>query len=151
MSRWQLKQVPPICERLIGFSIPDNGEFLVISYEGTHVLRLGTSVTVETDEEFAEYDLYDPDSGQACYRGLDYRLIGLHGGTPLLDGLDGERLNLDSATKRLSVFKNGDVVFSVDHENFSGDWAAATFSTDSMFIVLGCPYDFDFRIYERVD
>lgn len=33
------------------------------------------------------------------------------------------------------------------YQNFSGDWAAATFSPDGQFILLGCPYDFDFRVW----
>ena len=69
MDQWQRLPVPPICERMIGFSVPQDGEVLVVSYEGMHLLRLGPEVTVETDEGFAEYDRYDPESGLARYRG----------------------------------------------------------------------------------
>jgi hypothetical protein len=37
------------------------------------------------------------------------------------------------------------------YANFSGAWAAATFSTDGKYVVLGCPYDFDFVVLERED
>jgi hypothetical protein len=36
------------------------------------------------------------------------------------------------------------------YENFSGDWAIATYSPDGRYILLGCPYDFDFIALERV-
>ena len=134
---------------MIGFSVPQGGEVLVISYEGVHLLRLTSKVTVETNDEFAEYDIYDPDSGLARYRGKEYRIIGLQGGSPLLEAPNGERLALDTESETLSVVRNGETVFSVKYENFSGDWAVATFSLDGRYIVLGCPYDFDFMILER--
>jgi hypothetical protein len=134
---------------MIGFSVPQDGEVLVISYEGMHLLRLGPEVTVETDEEFAEYDLYDPDSGLARYGGKEYQIIGLHGGNPLMASPAGERLVLDTDAQTLAVEQNGETIFSTPYENFSGDWAAATFSPDGRYIVLGCPYDFDFLVLER--
>jgi hypothetical protein len=135
---------------MIGFSVPQDGEVLVISYEGVHLVRLGPKVTVETDGEFAEYDIYDPNSGMARYRGKEYRIIGLQGGNPLLESPYGERLVLDAESETLAVVQNGETVFLVPYKNFSGDWAAATFSPDGRYIVLGCPYDFDFLVLERV-
>ena len=149
MSTWHRLSVPPICERMIGFSIPQDGEVLVVSYEGTHLIRLGPEVTVETDDEFAEYDIYDPDTGVARYRGRQYRIIGLQGGSPLLKSPSGENLVLDTEGESLSVVQNGETVFSTTYKNFSGDWAVATFSPDGRYIVLGCPYDFDFVVLER--
>jgi hypothetical protein len=35
------------------------------------------------------------------------------------------------------------------YKNFSGGWAAATFSPEARYILLGCPYDFDFVVLER--
>jgi hypothetical protein len=134
---------------MIGFSVPDRGEVLVISYEGTHLLRLRHPVTVETDDALAEYDIYDPASGKANYQGRAYRIIGLHGGRPILDSPQGERLVLDMEAETLSVSRDGEIVFFTAYDNFSGDWAAATFSPDGRYIVLGCPYDFDFAVWER--
>jgi hypothetical protein len=68
MSKWKRLRVPPICERVVGFSVPQSGEVLVISYEGMHLLHLANEITVTTDDQFAEYDLYDPDSGKANYQ-----------------------------------------------------------------------------------
>jgi hypothetical protein len=147
---WRQIAVPGFCERLIGFSVPQDDEVLVVSYEGMHVVRLGSPVTVETDFENAEYDLYDPETGVCRYREKDWNIIGLFPGQPLHFGMDGERLVLDSKKLTVSVIKEGDVVWSSSYKNFSGDWASATFSPDGRFIVLGCPYDVDFRVWERV-
>ena len=146
---WQQRPVPGICERMIGFSVPQDGTVLVVSYEGMHLVRLGPPVTVETDEEHAEYDLYDPDAGVCRYRGKEWDIIGLYPGRPLLTGRDGEQLVLDAEAETVSVVRGGRAVWSSAFENFSGDWAAATFSPDGRFIVLACPYDFDFRVWER--
>jgi hypothetical protein len=58
---WQRIPTPDICERMIGFSVPQEDTVLVVSYEGTHLVRLGPPVTVETDNTYCEYDLYDFD------------------------------------------------------------------------------------------
>jgi hypothetical protein len=134
---------------MIGFSVPQADEVLVMSYEGTHLLTLGDEISVVTDEDFIEYDIYDPETGVAEYRGKKYQIIGLQGGSPLLDGKDRERLVLDEDAETLAVTQRDKVVFSTRYSNFSGDWAAATFSPDSRYIVLGCPYDFDFMAFKR--
>jgi hypothetical protein len=147
---WRRLPVPGICERMIGFSVPQDDTVLVVSYEGTHLVRLGQPATVETDPESAEYDLYDPDTGVCRYRGKEWEIIGLYPGRPVLTGRGGERLVLDAEGETVSVVKSGQEVWSSAFENFSGDWAAVTFSPDGRFIVLGCPYDFDFRVWEKV-
>jgi hypothetical protein len=149
MTTWRRLPVPPICERMIGFSVPQDGTVLVVSYEGMHLVRLGPPISVETDPEHGEYDLYDPDSGICHYLGKDWDIIGLHLGRPILTGCGGERLVVDAGAETLSVVKEGEAVWSSSFENFSGDWVTATFSPDGRFIVLGCPYDFDFRVFER--
>ncbi len=146
---WQRLTVPYICERMIGFSVPQDDTVLVISYEGTHLVRLGSPVTVETDPEYTEYDLYNPHVGECPYHGQVWDIIGLFPGHPLLDGRHGERLVLDASNLTVSVVKGGVPVWASKFDNFSGDWAAATFSPDGRYIVLGCPYDFDFRVWER--
>jgi hypothetical protein len=134
---------------MLGFSVPQDNTVLVVSYQGTHLVRLVPPVAVETDREFSEYDLYDPESGVCRYQGRAWDIIGLFPGRPLLDGRNGERLVLDAEGLTVSVVAGGEIVWSSGFENFSGDWAAATFSPDGRFIVLGCPYGFDFRVWER--
>ena len=146
---WQQITVPGICERMIGFSVPQQGSVLVISYEGTHLLHLGPPVTVETDDAYREYDVYEPATGICRYRDRDWQIIGLHPGRPLLGSPQGEWLELDGEANTISVLVGGAEVWSSRFVNFSGDWAAVTFSPDGRFIVLGCPYDFDFRVWQR--
>lgn len=150
MDQWRRLPVPSFCERLIGFSVPQEDTVLVVSYEATHLVHLGPPVRVETDAEHGEYDLYDPETGICPYLGKPWDILGLHPGRPLLTGRGGERLVLNAEAQTLSVLDDGEVAWSSTFENFSGDWAAATFSPDGRFIVLGCPYDFDFRVFERV-
>lgn len=149
MEEWRCIPVPGICERMLGFSVPQDGIVLVVSYEGTHLVRLGPPASVETDSEISEYDIYDPDTGVCRYMGKQWEIIGLHVGRPVLTGRDGEHLVLDAEAESLSVVRHGVVAWSSRYSNFSGDWVAATFSSDGRFIVLGCPYDFDFRVFER--
>lgn len=151
MSKWKRLRVPPICERVIGFSVPQSGEVLIISYEGMHLLQLANEITVTTDDQFAVYDLYDPDSGKANYQEKSYQIIGLHGGNPIIESPADEKLVLDAESETLSIGRNGQTDYSMKYENFSGDWAAATFSSDGKYVVLGCPYDFDFVVLERED
>jgi hypothetical protein len=134
---------------MIGFSVPQNDAVLIISYQGMHLLRLGTSITVETDPAYSEYDLYDPKTGVCNYRDLNWDIIGLFPGRPLHSNPYGERLQLDTEAETVSVIQGDGTCWSITYENFSGDWAAATFSPNGQFLVLGCPYDFDFRVFER--
>lgn len=147
---WRRLEVPGFCERLIGFSVPKTGRILIVSYDGVHLLHLDQPVRVTHSPEHAEYDIYDPDTGKATYRGSEYSILGLHGGSPVLASPSGERLELDTAREQLRVTAGDRVVFETRYDNFSGDWAAATFSPDGRWIVLACPYDFDFRVWQRV-
>jgi hypothetical protein len=135
---------------MIGFSIPQDGTVLVVSYEGMHLVRLGPPVNVETDDTYCEYDLYAPATGICRYRDRDWQIIGLHPGRPLLTSPQGEWLELDEKGETVSVLVSGEPVWSSPFKNFSGDWAAATFSPDGQFMILGCPYGFDFRVWQRV-
>ena len=147
---WQQLAVPAICERMIGFSVPQNATVLVVSYEGMHLVRLNTPITVETDEEYFEYDLFNHNTGIAEYRGREWNIIGLYPGHPTVATVDGELLQLDTKAKTVYVVKDGKVIWQSKFKNFSGDWVATTFSLDGRYIVLGCPYDFDFRVWERL-
>jgi hypothetical protein len=146
---WHPIAVPAFCERLLGFSVPRDRTVLVISYEGVHMLRLGESIGVSTDHRFVEYDVYDPETGIAEYDGARWDIIGLHKGRPIHSSPQGDQLVLSESTSSLQVVGGSSSSFTTTFENFSGDWAAATFSPDGEFVVLGCPYDFDFRVWRR--
>jgi hypothetical protein len=150
MGGWRQLETPNICERMIGFSVPQGETVLVVSYEGMHLVCLVPPVTVETDPEYCEYDRYNPQSGICCYRDREWDIIGLHPGRPILTGREGERLVLNREVGTVAVVHGNAEVWSSAYENFSGDQVAVTFSQDGRFIVLGCPYDFDFRVWERI-
>lgn len=149
MIQWKQLTVPPICERLIGFSVPVNNKILVISYEGTHLINLNNNITVKHDYNFCEYDIYDPESGLAYYQEQEYKILGLHGGKPITTNLYGETLELNFNSETIAIHKQEKIIYSVKYTNFSGDWAVATFSGDGKYIILGCPYDFDFVVWQR--
>ena len=149
MSDWKEVKMPPICERQIGFSIPEDNQFLVVSYEGTHLVTLGDEISVEHDYDYIEYDLYDPKKGFAEYRDRQWQIIGLYPGSPLLTSPQGESLRLDAEHEILYVIEGDDVRLTRGYDNCSGDWAAVTFSRDGMWIILGCPYDVDFVALRR--
>jgi hypothetical protein len=146
---WESIPLPWICERALAFSVPRDDNILIVSSEGMHLLHIGKSVTVETDDSQCERDRYNSAAGVCQYKGREWTMLGLYGGNPLLTSSRGEWLELDVAANTLSVFLGGEQVWSTNFGSFSGDWAAATFSPDGRFIVLGCPYGFDFRIWER--
>ena len=150
MALWHQLEVPYICERMIGFSVPQDRKVLVVSYEGMHIVNLSKPITVSTDNDYAEYDCYDPDTGIAKYADREWQIIGLFPGAPLTTRPNGDTLVLDQPSLSVSVIRDGAPIWSEIYENFSGDWAAATFSDDDWYIVLGCPYDFDFRVWERL-
>jgi len=149
MIKWSKIELPHICERLIAFSIPAEGEFLIVSYEGTHLVQLTPKVRVETDPNLPEYAAYDPDAAIARFRGHNYPMIGLHGGNPIIQNDKNEQLVLDASREQLSFLKNGSLVWKMGYKNFSGDWVMATFSKDDYHIVLGCPYGFDLVVLQR--
>jgi hypothetical protein len=146
-SEWLPLKVPPMCERLLGFSIPQHGSILVIGYDCTCLLHLGLSPTVERDDTISEYDVYDPDIGIAEFRDRSWRILGLHNGSPLLQAPQGESLRIVDHV--LEVGKQNRISLRVPIKNFSGDWEVATFSPDGHYIALGCPCDFDFRVWRR--
>ena len=150
LEPWRRIPVPSLCERMIGFSVPQGETVLVLSQEGRHLVSLNSPVTVETNHSCGEYDHYNPVTGICRYMEKTWQIIGLHPGHPILGSPQGEWLELDETAETVSVFLGTKEIWSASFENFSGDWAAATFSPDGRFIVLGCPYDFDFRVWQRV-
>jgi hypothetical protein len=146
---WEQVPLPYVCERLIALSVPEGGEFLVLSYEGLHHVTLASDVSVRTDPAHAEdYDIYDTDRGVLAYEGRKYWMLGLHGGEPVGDLPGGERLEVDPDAGRLSVTDQaGRLLADVGNFDLSEEWACATFSTDGNYIVIGTPNEL--RVYRR--
>ncbi len=147
MSRWIKKVVPPFSERLIGFSIPDEGRILIGAYDGVHVITLGDNIEVLRSVD-ADFDELAYERG-IVFEDKHYDLMGLITGKPILENPAGESLTIDPVSEVLSVAVGIETQFEMKYEKFSGDWAAATFSRDGNWIALGCPYDFDFVILQR--
>ncbi len=135
---------------MIGFSIPIDRNLLLLTYDGLKQMHLSKPITISTVDDSADpFDLYDPDTAKLRHGGKTWDLVGLHTGRPILERPNGDVLVLDEKGLRVSVTRGGKEIWSSDFENFSGDWVAATFSPDDSYIILGCPYDFDFRVWER--
>jgi len=147
---WQRLEIPQFCERLLVFSVPIRDRVLVASYEGMHQIQLNEPVTVSTDLDYFEYDCFDPETGLAEYDGELWNMVGLYPGKPIRQSPQGEELRLDTNQQEISVWQENQRRWFSPFENYSGDWAAATFSPDGNHIVLGCPYDFDFRVWKRL-
>ena len=97
---------------MIGFSVPNNAETAIVSYEGIHL----------------------PD--------MIYSILGLHGGTPILRSVHGERLEVLSETNRLLIHSTSSKQpVELPFEDLSGDWCKATFSVDGSWVLLGVPYE----------
>ncbi|HEU4560879.1 MAG TPA: WD40 repeat domain-containing protein [Longimicrobium sp.] len=134
--------------------MPQDNTVLTVSYEGMHLVHLGPPVTIESDHDHADWELWDGEGATFHYRGKAWEVLGLAKGQPLLTGHDGERLVVDVLNFDrgiISVVQHDQVIWSSPFKNFSGDWVSATFSPDGRFIVLGCPYDFDFHVWMRAD
>ena len=150
MQLWHSIPVPGFCERMIGFSVPVERDVLLLTYDGLKMMHISKPITISTLDDHADpHDFYDPDTGFADYRGIRWELLGIHPGRPVLERPNGERLSVDDSALRISVRRLDATVWESEYENFSGDWVAATFSPDDWYILLGCPYDFDFRVWER--
>jgi|GEM_PF-3188652 len=147
MSTWQEVPLPSICERAIAVSIPRSNQFLVVSYEGVHLVTYAPSPSVESDPTLPEYAAYDTETYTATFRDTTYPMIGLHGGNPRLFSRFQETLEIRG--DQLAIRSQDGTVLTRPFKNFSGDWAVATFSDDDAYILIACPYDFDFVLLRR--
>jgi hypothetical protein len=146
-------------DRLLGFSIPQGEDLILVTYDGIVRVRLGTPMMASLDERYPKGDpLYDLTSGELRYDGQTYQIIGVHGGIPILHNQWGERIVLDVEEERetsdgrrvratpeestlLIQAADGISVLAFTFRNFSRDWQRATFSRDGMYIALGMPYE----------
>lgn len=149
---WLQLRVAPLAERIVGFSIPVNQRFIVLAYDGVLTVRLSDRTEVISHEEIPGQDLYDSELGCAEYWGERYRVLGYgyDGGIGITHSPQGDELRLNVQTQRIQVVSGVELTLDEPFENLSGDWSAATFSDCGGYVVLGCPYDFDMRVYRRL-
>jgi hypothetical protein len=155
-------------ERMLGFSIPEGKELLIVTYDGIARVNLETLRKAPFDDRYPEGEgLYDlASSGELRYQGQTYQIVGILGGTPLLHNSLGERIVLGieeeletpdgrrvKATPAESTLviqdEDGTPSFEFTFRNFSRDWQRATFSRDGTHLVLGMPYDI--YAFRRID
>jgi hypothetical protein len=146
-------------ERLLGFSIPDGKELLIVTYDGIARLNLETVKQAPFDDRYPEGEgIYELASSEVRYQGQTYQIVGVYGGTPLLhnslgerivlgveeekDTPDGRRVKATSAESTLVIQdQDGTASFEFTFQNCSRDWQRATFTRDGTYLVLGMPYD----------
>ena len=149
-------------ERMLGFSIPERQELVIVTYDGIARLNLETLKQAAFDDRYPEGEgIYELASSELRYDGQTYQIVGVYGGTPLLQNSLGERIVLGveeeeeekdtpdgrhvKATSAESTLliqdQDGNPSFEFTFQNFSRDWQRATFSRDGRYVVLGMPYD----------
>ncbi len=132
-------QFPGFMERSVGFTVPDNGRFYVVSFDDLIYYQLDNddATSVEQDWELNEKEQV------IVLKGDKIPFIGLWGGSPLhkLEGI-GELQLKDSV---VSLAGTGGQIHRWEFENFSGDWEQVTFDRSRSAFLFGAPYDFDYR------
>jgi len=155
-------------ERMLGFSIPDGKELLIVTYDGIARLNLETLKQAPFDDRYPEGEgIYELARSALRYDGQTYQIVGVYGGAPLLhnslgerivlgveeeeeekeekeekDTPDGRRVKATSAESTLVIQdQDGTPSFEFTFQNFSRDWQRATFTRDGTYLVLGMPYD----------
>ena len=140
---WEKVELPGyIFERMVGFSLPADGEVAIVSFEGVHIIDLESPGNVLNDDRYPEgKGIYDERKQVLVYEGKIFKMLGVFGGEPILDSSQGEQLVFDLEKEILKVRQNNATLFQFDFEDLSGDWGYATFSSDSAYMLLGLPYD----------
>jgi hypothetical protein len=141
---WQRVKHGYICERIIGFSLPINGEVAVISYEGIHIVPLANPDSLSHHPEFAEGgNVYDADRHRLDFAGHNFCVLGLYGGQPRLCSSHGERISFDDGDVFTVSDANGRETFAHPYTDMSGDWRVVTFTPDDEYILFGIPYELE--------
>jgi hypothetical protein len=156
---WVELDLPPQdWDRMLGFSIPEGNELILVTYDGIASMSLGTPRMASIDDRYPEGEgIYNIASSELRYEGQTYQTVGVQGGTPILQNQWGERIVLGveqemetpdgrrvKSTGEVSTLliqdEEGNPSFEFTFRNFSRDWQRATFSREGTYIVLGMPY-----------
>jgi hypothetical protein len=123
-------QLPPISERIRGFTIPESGSMYVSDYDEIHKVTLSDPPTVEWIEgnpyEFEETPNY----------------LGVTAGSPILNA-GGFTLSYEfdpKADVQDVVVTSPTQTETISFRTLSGDWFVATFSADAKYLVVAEPY-----------
>jgi hypothetical protein len=135
-------QFPGYMERSIGFTVPENGQFYVISFDDLIYYRLDNGTVIEIEQE---WDLNEKER-VIVLDGVKIPFIGLWGGSPLQKKEGTGDLTLEDSV--VSLTKENGEICTWRLENFSGDWEHVTFDRYRNAFLFGAPYDFDYRYVE---
>lgn len=150
---WKVLNTPlgyDLFDRLYGFSLPREGEVVLMSDQGIHVVDLQEPGDIQDDFNYPQGEkIFDPATGLLCYQQHTFRMLGPGIGQPILKNDQDEELILD-LPHEVFYIKNskGETKFDFLFETDSNDWGLISFSEDSRYILLGIPHDF--YIFERL-
>ena len=119
-------------ERLIGFTVPCAGRFLVCDHDEVWQVVVGASVSIEQTDH-APYEIAERP---------DFVGWGKTDAAPILAlGLSAVSYDFDPRASTVEVlFTDGVNEEQIDFPTFSGDWFCASLSRDGDLLVLAEPY-----------
>lgn len=149
---WKVLNTPlgyDFFERLYGFSLPREGEVILMSDQGIHVVDLQEPSDIQDDFNYPQGEkIFNPETGLLTYQEHTFQMLGPDFGQPILKNDQDEELVLDLAHEVFYIKNNqGETIFDFLFETDSDEWGIITFSEDSHYILLGIPHDF--YIFER--
>jgi hypothetical protein len=132
-------QFPAFMERCVGFTVPNNGQFYVVSFEDLVYYQLDSGNVTEIEQE---WELKEEER-VILVEGDRVPFIGLWGGSPIhkREGI-GELQLMNSI---VSLVKMDGQIQCWKFKNASGDWEQVTFDCSRNAFLFGTPYDFDYK------
>lgn len=140
---------PDLMERCVGFTIPKDSKFYIVSYDFLIFVDMNVNLTVEIE---SNWDL-DIDSNQITVDGNEIPLLGVWGGVPISKKKDIGQIWLEKTSAHETVILKD--INGQEHrlvvENLSGDWETLTFDEKCSAFLYGTPYDFDCAYFIILD
>jgi hypothetical protein len=140
---WEGVDLPYIFERMLEFSIPNEDQMLIVSYDGAHHLKLLPTVEVTHYPEHREGEDLHYDGDRVLFGGVRFKMVAMDEDPPIThDTRRGHHLSLDLPGEKLFVIDDeGRLVQEIAFVDLSGDWGFATYSEDGRWLAIGVPYD----------
>jgi hypothetical protein len=130
---------PNFMERSVGFTVPSNGQFYVVSFEDLVYYQLDSGSVTEIEQE---WELKEEER-VILVEGDRVPFIGLWGGSPIHKREGIGELQLKNSV--VSLVKMDGQIQRWKFKNFSGDWEQVTFDCSRNAFLFGTPYDFDYK------
>jgi hypothetical protein len=130
---------PAFMERSVGFTVPNNGQFYIVSFEDLVYYQLDSGSVTEIEQE---WELKEEEK-VILVGGDRVPFIGLWGGSPIHKREGIGELQLKNSV--VSLVKIDGQIQHWKFENFSSDWEQVTFDRSRNAFLFGAPYDFDYK------